>query len=373
MRIGIDARAIGGRLTGDRTYWRGLLSGLAEVDDTNEYVLFLRNTLSSVDLLNLPPNFSFRIIPSASERVWSMVDFGRGLRGERIELAHVQYTLPPLLPCPAVTTVHDISFHLFPQLFSPRDRWLLNSSIPNSIRRAKAVLTVSESSRHDILAAYPFLKPEKVVATPLAAGSAFRLLSPQQKSEARAMLLEKYGIDTPFILSLGVLQPRKNLPVLVKAFIDAKVSADLPHKLVIAGKVGWLSTETELVIGDGGDEVKLIGYVPDEDLPLLYGCADIMAYPSLYEGFGLPVLEAMASGCAVIASNNSSFPEVVGEAGILLPPDDIGLWSKSLTLLATNKDMQISLLTKGIRQAANFSWASTAKKILSVYRNAVTQ
>jgi glycosyltransferase involved in cell wall biosynthesis len=368
MRIAIDARALGGKLTGDRTYWRGLIGGLAEIDKENEYLLFVRSPLVGDDAIDLPDSFQTVVIGASSERTWSLIEFGKAVRKMGADLAHVQYTVPPGLNCKTVTTVHDISFRLFPKLFSLKDRLLLNLSVPGSIRRADAVLTVSESSRRDILKAYPFLSPSKITATPLAAGNVFRPLLATEQTAAQSYLADRYQLEREYVLSVGVLQPRKNLPLLIRAFRRAKSRAGFPHTLAVAGKIGWLSSETEAAIARAGNDVRMLGYVPDRDLPLLYGSADLMAYPSLYEGFGLPPLEAMACGCPVLASNNSSLPEVIGDAGTLLPATVEPEWEEALIRIIESASLRSKMRTLGIGRASQFSWLNTASQTLQVYK-----
>jgi len=367
MRIGLDARALVGRHTGDRTYWRGLIRGLSEIDPSNIYLLFTRSQPNEEDVLELPPNFESIILPAFSERSWSLLDFSKALKRYRVDVAHTQYTVSPFLPCRSVTTVHDISFRLFPDLFSWKDRVLLNMSVPSSMKRADAVITVSESSRRDILTAYPFIHPEKITATPLSVDHEFKPIEVGKQASARRHLAANYGLTGEFVLSVGVLQPRKNLPLLIEAFTRAKRRGGLDITLAIVGKIGWLSAETEDAILRAGTDVRMLGYVPDQDLPFLYGCANVMAYPSLYEGFGLPALEAMACGCPVVVSNNSSLPEVVGEAGILLKADNLTDWEETLIDLTENASKRSKMRLLGLDRAAQFSWSVTAQKTLEVY------
>ncbi len=373
MKIGLDARTLGGRKTGDRTYWRGLIGGLAEIDSENEYFLLTREALADADTLDLPANFHYITIQANSDRVWSLLSFGRALTAIGANLAHVQYTVPPFLPCPCVTTVHDISFKLFPHLFSLKDRLLLNMSVPGSLRRADAVVTVSWSSRNDILKAYPFVPPDKVFAARLAVGPEFKPMSATEQIARKDYLAQRYKIDGDYVLSVGVLQPRKNLPMLIDAFLRARSRAGFSHKLAIAGKIGWLSLETEKAIKSAGDSVLLLGYVPDDDLPLLYGCAELTVYPSIYEGFGLPVLEAMASGSPVITGDNSSLPEVVGDAGILLSAQDRTSWEESLIRLIEDASLRSKLRMLGLERASTFSWKETARKTLEVYERVTSK
>ena len=303
--------------------------------------------------------------------------FPRALKADRIDVAHTQYNTPLLgAPCPVVTTVHDITFALFPEHFLPKDRWILNRFVPGSMRRAAKVIAVSESTRRDILRTYKLhIEPEKVVTTLLAADSRFTPAAGGQES-ARAALNEKYGLrGKPYILSVGVLQPRKNLPLLLDAFALAKLGPHaIPHLLVVVGKRGWknedLDTHLAALPPEVADQVVFTGYVPDEDLPTLYGGADVFCYPSLYEGFGLPPLEAMACGCPVLVSRISSLPEVVGDAGILLPAKDSDAWATALEKLLAEPNVRARWAERALERAKEFSWRRTAEQTLAVYQDA---
>ncbi len=235
MRVGIDARALTGRYTGDRTYWLNLVRSLVSRSDTvNEYVLYSRLPIPS-DALPVSPILRTRAIPASNDRLWTMLAFPRALKQDSIDLAHTQYTTPVQSPCPMVTTIHDISFRLYPEWFPRKHRLLLNLTVPGSMRRAAAVITDSESSRRDILRIYR-LPESKICAIPLAAGPEYR---PVSKEVAADLVKEKFQIDGPFFLSVGVLQPRKNLPLLLEAFARFKRHNSSERKLVIAGKRGW--------------------------------------------------------------------------------------------------------------------------------------
>jgi glycosyltransferase involved in cell wall biosynthesis len=374
MRIGIDARLIGGRNTGDRTYWRGLLTGLAKLECTqnDEFILYLSDfpEQSEIDSLSLPANFIWKHIDASSDRLWSISSLPTTAKKDKLDLVHVQYSVSPLFSVPVVTTIHDISFNLFPELFETKDRLILNISTPNAIKKSAAVIGVSESTRQDIIKNYR-ANPDKVFTTLLAAGDSFKCSSDDQRGLAREHLSEKYKIDSPFVLAVGVLQPRKNLPLLIKAFKTAKTLAQFPHKLVITGKKGWLTEEIESAlngVSESGSPIILTGYVPDSDLPLLYNCADLFCHPAVFEGFGLPPLEAMSCGCPVITANTSSLPEVVGDAGITLDPRNIGAWIDTIVDCLTHPEKLSGMSEKGLKQAQKFSWEETATRTYDIYK-----
>ncbi len=381
MRIGIDARTLSGRYTGDRTYWRGLIGGLAAIDPVNEYVLYTRRPLEGDPPPGLGPNFIWRQIESPSnDALWMLMGWPRALKADEIEVAHTQYNIPLLgAPCPVVTTVHDVSFRVHPDLFLAKDRWILNALVPRSMRQAASVIAVSESTRRDILRFYPKVPKDNVRVVLEAADARFRPPEGGQET-ARTMANKRLGLDDrPYLLAVGVLQPRKNLTLLLDAFALLKLGLKIegnppPHRLVIAGKRGWLDdTDAQLAAlpEEVTRDIALAGYVADDDLPTLYGGADALCYPSRYEGFGLPPLEAMACGCPVLCSRASSLPEVVGDAGILLPPDDSDAWARALGKLLSAPPILARWRARGPERAALFSWEKAARETLEVYKECV--
>lgn len=379
MRIGLDVRTLSGRFTGDRTYWRGLISGLSAIDQANEYILYSRLPIDG-DPPATGPNFTWKQLPApANDALWMLSAFPNALKADRVDLGHTQYNIPLFgAPCPVITTIGDISFALYPDLFLPRDRIVLNTFMPHSLKRAAHILAVSESTRRDILRHYKsIVPPEKVTTAHLAADNSYGPPAGGQefaRSEANKVL----GIsDLPYVFAVGVLQPRKNLVTLLDAFALMKLGQDAtPHRLVIAGKRGWknskLDENLESLPQSVRDQIVFAGYVEDATLPLLYGGADIFCYPSLYEGFGLPPLEAMSCGCPVIVARTSSLPEVVGDAGILLAPTDSEAWARALEKVLYSKQVRKRWRERGLAKAKEFDWKKTAQITLAVYEEAVS-
>jgi len=346
----------------------------AETDDENEYVLYTRLPLDGGPP-ETGPNFRWRELAGpTNDALWVLGTWPRALAQDGIDVAHTQYNVPLLgAPCPVVTTVHDVTFALFPELFAPRDRWILNTLVPRSLRRAARVIADSECTRRDILRRFKAsVTPEKVTKILLAADKRF-VAPPEGQESARAAVNTRFGLGgRPYLLSVGVLQPRKNLGVLLDAFALVKLGpAAPPHKLVIVGKRGWLGQDLDRQVADlppaVSESIVWAGYVPDDDLPALYGGADALCYPSLYEGFGLPPLEAMACGCPVLCSRTSSLPEVVGDAGVLLPPDDSAAWAHALDKMLTQPGVRARWRERGPARAARFSWEETARQTRKVY------
>lgn len=377
MKIGIDARTLSGRFTGDRTYWRGLIGGLAAIDSENEYILYTRRPVEG-EVPTVGPNFQWRELAApAHDAAWMLFGWPRALAADSVDIAHTQYNIPLLgAPCPVVSTVHDISFALFPDLFARRDRWILNTLMPRSLRKAAQIIADSESTRRDILRVYKKqVRSENISTILLAADSRYRPPAGGQES-AREMANRQFGLGgQPYILSVGVLQPRKNLGVLLDAFALMKLApSPPPHKLMIVGKRGWLGealdTQMASLPAAVARDIVWTGYVADEVLPTLYGGADVFCYPSKYEGFGLPPLEAMACGCPVLCVRASSLPEVVGDAAVLLPPDNSNDWANALEKLLSQPAVRERWRERGLARAQLFSWEETARKTLKVYNDA---
>ncbi|MGC8667674.1 MAG: glycosyltransferase family 4 protein [Chthonomonadales bacterium] len=369
MRIGVDARALTGRWTGDRTYWLNLVRGLLEsVPDKDDLVLYTRLPLDE-GLLPAGRRCVVRMVPAANDRLWTMLHFPRALRSDGIDIAHTQYTTPLRAPCPLITTVHDISFRLYPEWFPRKHRMLLNLSVPVAMRRARIVITDSASSRRDILRIYR-LAPDKVEAIHLAAAPEY---VPVPADIARRYVQERFGISDPFVLSVGVLQPRKNFALLVEACARALRKKPLPHKLVLTGKRGWRVDEITRLAArlDLLDRMIFTDYVPDDALPLLYSATDVMAYPSLYEGFGLPPLEAMACGAPTLVSDAPAMPEVVGDGAWVLPVMDACAWADGLIAMLTDERVRRCWSERARARAACFSWKETTRKTLRAYYRAL--
>jgi len=264
-----------------------------------------------------------------------------------------------------VVTIHDISFALHPELFTPAERLVFSRLIPASARRAGAVITDSEHSRRDIIGRWG-LSPSKVVVIPLAPASSFR---PMDRDGAAERLRARFGLPERFILNAGRLQPRKNLGRLVRAYGRARKEGGVAIPLVIAGRKKYKYEDVEKAISSTGlgESVIMPGPVPDEDLPALYSAAEVFVFPSLYEGFGLPPLEAMACGTPVVASNAASLPEVLGDAALLFDPLDEEAMTGAMVRALTDPDLRESLRARGLARASQFTWERTARETLNVY------
>ncbi|MGQ9584245.1 MAG: glycosyltransferase family 4 protein [Anaerolineae bacterium] len=371
MRIAVDVHMVGERETGNETYTLNLVRHLLELDTANRYGLITPHPERLREKLALPPHAEIL-------QVWPAQPFFRVplampllVRRWQADLLHVNYVAPPLSPCPVVVTVHDISYEFFPHFFSPRDRRMLATMVPFSARRAAQVIAVSERTRQDLMDVYG-IPGDRITVTHEAAAPHF---APVADKAAQDAVCTRYGLRRPYVLALGNLQPRKNVARLVEAFGLARREAGLPHQLVVAGKAQWRESEVFAAVARLGleDAVVFPGYVADEDLPALYSAADCFAYPSLYEGFGLPPLEAMACSAPVLCSRAGALGEVVGDAAWVVDPTDVGDIARGLVALLTDPNVAQEYRQRGRERASAFSWRRLAEQTLAVYRDVVQE
>lgn len=365
MRVGIDARPTQGSFTGDATYWRGLITGLSQINSDNEFLLYLHDKLQTPEK-PLSPNMRYTLLQGLNWRIWSAYSFPKALKRDRASVAHVQYSIPPFAPCPVITSIHDVSFKRHPEFFSPKDCFILDMGVRLSKHRAARILALSEYTKAEICELYSINENRVDLVYP-GVDSLFR---PCDREESLELVSAKYNITDPFVLTLGVIQPRKNLSRLLKGFAALKQDRDVRHKLVIVGKYGWMEENLTRTIADLGltGEVLLTGYAPYEDLPYLYSGADLFVYPSVYEGFGLPPLEAMCCGTPVITGNRSSLPEVVGDAGIMVDPYKPEAFADAISRVLVDESLHADMSRKGLEQSRKFSWERTARQVDAIYR-----
>ena len=262
--------------------------------------------------------------------------------------------------------MHDLSFLLFAECHEKSLREFLEKVVPRSVARASMVLADSVNTMNDLVCLLD-VDPKRVDVVYPGVGEAFRRVTDE---EALNKVRNKYNLHFPFILYVGTIEPRKNLSRLIQAYARLKTRRELDHKLVIGGGKGWLYDDVFQRASDLRVEEDVIfsGYIPDEDLPALYSLAEMFVFPSLYEGFGLPPLEAMACGTPVITSNVSSLPEIVEGAGIMINPLDIDELAQAIDNLLTDSALQRELCEKGIERAKAFTWRATAEKLLGLYQ-----
>ncbi len=292
------------------------------------------------------------------------VGFDRLLPGGRLFHA-TEHLLLPLRSIPTVLTVHDLIFRHLPEHHKPLNRWYLNWALPLYCRRATHVIAVSECTRRDLVAAYD-VAPEKISVVHEAADPRFVPQAPDRVADVR----RRYDLPERYLLFVGTIEPRKNVTRLLHAFEDLHRDG-LTDALVVVGKRGWLYEGffAELEASPMRESVLLPGYVPDEDLPAVYAGAQALVWPSLYEGFGLPVLEAMACGTPVVCSRTSSLPEVGGGAALYVDPTSTDEVIEMLRRLLSDRDLRAEMVARGLEQAAGFSWDRVAAETIAVYES----
>jgi len=370
LRIAIDAHSVGTGLGGNESYATNLIEALAEIDQTNRYTLYVTKREAVERFGNRWPNFLVRSTLPHTPLIRIPLTLSAELRRNPVDVLHVQFTAPPFSPCPVVVSIHDLSFEHLPQTFKWRSRKQLRITVRRTARQASQVIALSEYARNDIVRTYE-VSSDKISVIPLAAGDHFR---PIRDEEELQRVRQTYGIEGEYMLSVGAIQPRKNLGRLVAAYSHlrgAKPEGKLP-KLVLAGKCAWLYDETLRAIKELelSDSIILTGYVPESDLPALYSGALCFIYPSYFEGFGLPPLEAMQCGVPVIVGDRTSLPEVVGDAGVLVDPFDVNALAAAIERVVSDSNLRAKLSVQGLARAKLFEWRETARQTLAVYQKA---
>src|SRR3712207_2438419 len=368
MHIAIDAHSVGTGLAGNETYAANLVEALAEVDRENRYTVYVTKPEAEARFGGRWGNVEVRKTLPHTPLVRIPLTLSAELRRRPVDLLHVQYTAPPLAPCPVVATIHDLSFEHIPETFKLRSRVQLRLTVRATARRAAHVIAPSEYTRRDLVETYG-LDEGRVSAIPLAVAPRFRPVGDGAELER---VRERYGISGEYVLAVGSIQPRKNLARLVRAYSALRRGrgrSNLPQ-LVLAGKQAWLYGETLRAVEAEGvaDSTVLTGYVRETDLPALYSGALCFVYPSYFEGFGLPPLEAMSCGAPVVAGDRTSLPEVVGDAGLLINPFDEGALAQAVGRLIDDPGLRRELRERGLGRARLFDWRETARMTLQVYR-----
>ncbi len=358
MTIGIDAsRASIRQKTGTEVYSYNLIKHLAKCDHKNQYILYTNRALK-FDFL-LPKNFKVKVLPFL--RFWTQIRLAWEMLIRQPDILFIPaHTIPWIHPKNTVVTIHGLEYEHFPEAYSGFDLWHLRKSTRLASKWAKKIITISKNTKKDLIKFYG-VKDEQVKVVHLG----------YQKYEVRS---KKYGVaetlrfPKPYLLFIGRLEKRKNLVRLVKAFARLKNNKKIVHKLVLAGKPGYGYEQIKCSIKDLDLEKDVIlpGYISDKDLPYLIKGADVFVYPSLYEGFGMPILEAMNLGVPVVTSNTSALPEIAGEAALLVDPKSPDEIAKAIYKLIEDEDFKDRLVRKGLKQAKKFSWEKCAKETLTV-------
>jgi glycosyltransferase involved in cell wall biosynthesis len=373
MRIAIDYTAAIRQGAGIGQYVRNLVDALLAEDSANQYTLLTSGRPTKERPFPTAPNVRGRsiFIPDRYLNIlwyrWRL-PLNATLFSGQVDIYHgPDFALPPLgKKLRKVVTVHDLAFLEHPEYAVPELVAYLTKIVPEAVEAADVVAAVSEATRQGLISHFN-TPPEKITVVPIGVASHFRRITDPVLLGATQ---HKYGLKHPLVLGVGTLEPRKNHLNLIKAFAKATRQKNGPAMLAIAGGKGWLYEETQRVVADLKleNKVRFLGRVSDLELVTLYSMADIFAFPSIFEGFGIPPLEAMACGAPVITSNTSSLPEVVGDAAILVNPHDVDALSQAITRLIDNEGLREELRQKGFQRVQNFGWPQTARKMLAVYQ-----
>ncbi len=361
LRIGIDARAAAEVPAGRGRYVRELLRHFAGLDAPHTFVLYARTPWEEAALAH-DARFRWRSVP-AGEPHWSAVAAFHASRECDVVLATNSYLLAALARVPALATVYDLT-PFRKDVVLPRGAGFERVTLPLAVRRSARLLPISHATRDDLVARFP-AAAAKTTVVDLAADAAFAAAGPP--------VAARYGLAKPYVLALGTLEPRKTLPRLIEAFAALPAELRATHELVLVGGTGWATGEIDAAIARHREHVRPLGHVPDEDLPALYREAALFAYPSLFEGFGLPVLEAMTAGTAVLTSNVSSLPEVGGDAVRYADPHDAEAIGAALAALLSDPDERARLAAAGRERARRFSWERTARATLALVEAAAVR
>jgi len=364
MKIAIDVHSLGTQAGGNETYFRQLLSGLVADSSNHRYILFYTQS-AALPAVNGDPRFTFLPIPkNPVQRI--CISLPRRLKEVKPDIFHCQYIQPPFGKAKTVVSIHDLAYEHFPEFFHPLEAIRLKKLVRWTARRAAHIFTLSEFSAADIADRYDVSR-DKITVTHLTAADSFR---PREKQYCREHLAQKYGIDFPYILYVGRIQARKNLRRLVEAYASVRKQG-VSAKLVLVGKKDWKSEQLLAKIKELGLESAVVfpGFVSFEDLPFFYNATEVFVFPSFFEGFGLPVVESMASGVPTITSLGSSLEEVAGDGALLIDPHDTGAIAEALGRILSDSELRRQLISRGLQRSAQFKQKDLALQVLNVYQS----
>jgi glycosyltransferase involved in cell wall biosynthesis len=362
LRLGIDAHVIGDRKTGNERFMANLLPALRSLTG-HELVLYFTHAEAAEPWRSLPDT-TVRIVRPDQPLVRVPVSLAVLAARDRLDALLVQYTAPPVVPCPIVTVVHDVAFEVYPEFSRPLERLWIRRTVPFTMRRAAAVVTVSEFSRDEIVRVFGVPRGRIVVAHD-GVGPPFT-----DGAEGTS------PVEPPFFLTVGNLQPRKNVATLIRGYrLAVGRRPDLPERLVVVGQAKFateaLREEAEELRRAG--RVVFTGYIGDEELLGLLRAATAFVYPSVYEGFGLPPIEAMAVGTPAAVSEIPVTREVCGDAALRVAPTDPEAWATALIRLSDDEDLRRTLIDAGRDRAARYTWEACARAVLGAMEDAATK
>ncbi len=375
-RVGLNALVLrtdaSYRNAGPSRYTTNLVEALLAQPTGHDFTLFLNDQVRTLPFTPATPVRVLRTRAPTSRTgirvLWEHLLAPWHIGSARLDLVHSMLNVVPLAaPTQHVVTVHDLSFMRTPDAHPTHRRWYLTAATWLSARRARSVLADSQATKDDVVDLLG-IDPSGVHVVYPGREAAFHPRSQAEVSE----FLQGRSVSRPFVLFVGTLEPRKNVDVLVRAFGEA-ARRGFQGDLVLAGGSGWATAAIDAALKESpvGGRIHRMGYVRQEDLPFWYCAADLVVYPSSYEGFGIPVLEAMASGTPVITSNRSSLPEVAGDAALIVDPRDISQLAAAMTTVLASAERRVRMSERGLAQARRFDWTVAAERCLSLYQRAL--
>jgi glycosyltransferase involved in cell wall biosynthesis len=376
MMVGVEGIPIFGDRSGVGQYTKRLVEAASKLDSNTKFEV-IRQLMPLRKLSNFPiepnPHLSYRIVRWLPPVIYYQLFKRVGWTLPYDLVVHRKYdavlffnfvAYPTTRKVKSIIVIHDLSYIYHKKFVSPKNQEYLEKFVPRSIARADKIIAISENTRTEVSKYYGVPKSKITIINPAVDHSEFK---PQERSRVEE-IKSKYGIKKPYILSVGTIEPRKNLIGTLNAFEMLPESIKSRYTLVLAGGEGWLNDEIEARYQQLSEQYSLIktGYVSDSDLPPLYAGAEVFVFPTFYEGFGMPPLEAMACGTPVISADNSSLPEVVGDAAIKVKAEDTAAISKAIERILTDADLAGSLRQKGFAQAKKFSWEKSARVLIEL-------
>jgi glycosyltransferase involved in cell wall biosynthesis len=363
LRVGIDIHSIGSQKGGNETYYRELIKEIIRAPCEHSFFLYYTDPRAS-EQISARQRFRLERLRPSQRILRIPFTLPWRVRDDKLDVFHAQFIVPPFLKCKTVATIPDIAYEHVPQFFPAAQRALLKLLVRESAKRADHIITVSEYSKRDLIQTYG-VSPEKITVTYEGAGEEFVRLD---REKAREELARKYGIRDEFILYLGRLQARKNLARLVESYAKVRESG-LRHKLVLAGKPDSLFQPVLARIRELKleNDIVLPGYIPAEDVPAFFNAAEVFVYVSFYEGFGLPIMEAMACGTPVITSRGTSLEEIAGDSAIHVDPMDEASIAEGLTRVLGDADLRLRLGEAGFARSRQFNFKNAAEQTIGVY------
>lgn len=374
MRVCIDVSPAVHQRGGMGRYARELVAALRRVDPGGAYVGLCDRACHALGVGRSDVGLATHGLGDRAWRLWSLGSHLTGVPADaRLPSADIFHATDNVLPRVArmrtVMTLHDLAFRVHPETHRRPNRWYLRVAMPRMLRAADAVIAVSQATARDAVRLYG-VSEERLHVIPEGVEARFCPAPPGEQARVRAA----YGVSAPFLLHVGTIEPRKNLTTLLQAYHALRAQRS-DVGLALVGRRGWLSEPFFRALRGLGleGEVRLLGAVPDADLIALYSAAEVFVFPSLYEGFGLPVLEAMACGTPVVCADNSSLPEVAGDAALLVPATDVARLTAAIRRVLDDAALRRELRAKGLRRAAGFTWEHAAHETLCLYHHLLAE